>query len=1041
MKRVFNGRVLLLLLWVVLSVVSVLTLPDMGQLSRDKGDIRLPDSAQSIVARDLLQHMDDDNDETYDVVVVWHSGNNAALTAAQREEVDGIVRDLENKEELLGITKMTTHLDSEDIAAQLTADDETTVLTQLSVAESKGTIAEVREQLREVIDPEQVDVYLTGAKVISEDFASTTEDGIKKTEMIAVVFIIVVLVLVFRSPIVPLVSLLTVGVSYIVSLAIIANAVLHVDFPFSSFTQVFLIVILFGVGTDYNILLYTRFKEELSHTDDAWQAAKATIRTSGKTVVYSGLAVFIGFVSLALAEFTLYQAMSAVAIGVGVLVLVLTTLNPFFMALLGKKMFWPSKHFAGHGDSKMWAFLSHNAALRPVISIALVALLTVPFLWQYRGDVHYNDLLEVADHYESKQGINVIEDHFSSGFAAPATVVIDTEKRLDEQLPLRVLDELTEALSKVDGVSEVYSATRPTGERINGLYIDEQTGQLQDGLHDAGEGAFEIGDGLSEAEKKLADRDENGADHVQALIDGTGKAQTGATEVGKAVDQLAAGISEGAEGAQTLKDGLASLEENLALLQGATSELHAGYTELEQGLSGFGTKLTTVSETVSAALRGWEDMSDVVNDLLAQVPNAGSNAQIQDALAAVKEKKAHIDALSSELTQASQDYNEAMTSFRTANAALSEVNSSLTKMKDGAEELKEGAATLQTGLSEGASGSKELSTNTAQLASGLGQIKEGQTSLQTALTTLSEQMGALQDGLHAGSEGLNELRDGLADAEGFLGDLSGSAATHTFFVPDDVLTGDRFQASLDAYMSPNRETTKLTVILETNPYTVEAMDVISEVNETAAAALQGTVLDEATVAVGGQSAINADLREVASGDFLRTAVLMLVGIGIFLVIITRSVKLPIFIIGLLAFAYMTSLAVTEIVSKYLLGVEALSWNVPFFGFILLVAIGVDYSIFLLMRYNELPGDPLTAMKEAARHIGGVVISAAIILGGTFAALYPSGVLTLIQVATLVIVGLALLSVLLLPVMLPGLMRLDQILVRWSGRKRDFSEKG
>lgn len=66
---------------------------------------------------------------------------------------------------------------------------------------------------------------------------------------------------------------------------------------------------------------------------------------------------------------------------------------------------------------------------------------------------------------------------------------------------------------------------------------------------------------------------------------------------------------------------------------------------------------------------------------------------------------------------------------------------------------------------------------------------------------------------------------------------------------------------------------------------------------------------------------------------------------------------------------------------------------------MIIALGVDYSIFLMMRFNEVDGNPVNAILTAAKNIGGVVISAAIILGGTFAALIPSGVITLISGAS------------------------------------------
>ena len=230
-------------------------------------------------------------------------------------------------------------MDNEETANQLVSEDKTTILTQIFVDKKHGSITKVREELQK-IELDEVKTYLTGSELVMEDFVKSTEQGIQKTEIIAIVFIILVLILVFRSPVVPFVSLFTVGISYLVSLGIVAHLVDQFNFPFSNFTQVFLIVVLFGIGTDYNILLYTRFKEEWARNEgDTLAAIKVTYQTAGKTVLFSGLSVFIGFVALFLAKFGLYRATSAVAIGVAVLLFVLMTLNPFFMAILGKKCF------------------------------------------------------------------------------------------------------------------------------------------------------------------------------------------------------------------------------------------------------------------------------------------------------------------------------------------------------------------------------------------------------------------------------------------------------------------------------------------------------------------------------------------------------------------------------------------------------------------------------------------------------------------------------------------------------------------------------
>lgn len=130
-----------------------------------------------------------------------------------------------------------------------------------------------------------------------------------------------------------------------------------------------------------------------------------------------------------------------------------------------------------------------------------------------------------------------------------------------------------------------------------------------------------------------------------------------------------------------------------------------------------------------------------------------------------------------------------------------------------------------------------------------------------------------------------------------------------------------------------------------------------------------------------------------------------------------------------------SLNVVHWLSEALLGQHTLTWNTPFFSFVMLIALGVDYTIFLMLKYRDevaLGGKPQvnvtqTILKSVAM-IGTVVISAAMILGGTFAALIPSGVVTLIQVALVVIVGLILLVVL-IPLVLPAVIKLTD--GRWE----------
>ncbi len=147
---------------------------------------------------------------------------------------------------------------------------------------------------------------------------------------------------------------------------------------------------------------------------------------------------------------------------------------------------------------------------------------------------------------------------------------------------------------------------------------------------------------------------------------------------------------------------------------------------------------------------------------------------------------------------------------------------------------------------------------------------------------------------------------------------------------------------------------------------------------------------------------------------------MMVGLFIILTLLFRSMVIPAYMIGSLLLTYYTAISITELIFVNGLDYAGVSWAVPFFSFVILISLGVDYSIFLLDRFTEEARDDLQAgMVHSMKKMGGVIITAAIILAGTFAAMMPSGVLTLLEVATVIIIGLLLYGLVILPLLIPA----------------------
>lgn len=290
---------------------------------------------------------------------------------------------------------------------------------------------------------------------------------------------------------------------------------------------------------------------------------------------------------------------------------------------------------------------------------------------------------------------------------------------------------------------------------------------------------------------------------------------------------------------------------------------------------------------------------------------------------------------------------------------------------------------------------------------------------------LAAQLKETQAKLKKAGVGLDKIEKGMGSANSYLSSLSNSQASDSFNIPESVLKSDTFKRSVNTYLSADKKTAKITVVLDKDPNSESAMNQVDNLQTKVYNNISGTSLDHSVVAIGGQTATTSDTHHIASSDFLRTAVIMVIGIMIALMVITRSILQPFYILGTLIIAYISSLSITKLISSAVLGEKFLTWNTPFFTFVMLIALGVDYSIFLMMKYREFGSvydTPEKQIQHACAVIGTVVISAAIILGGTFAALMPSGVLTLIQVAIGVIVGLIIL-VFIIPMLVSALIKL------------------
>lgn len=226
----------------------------------------------------------------------------------------------------------------------------------------------------------------------------------------------------------------------------------------------------------------------------------------------------------------------------------------------------------------------------------------------------------------------------------------------------------------------------------------------------------------------------------------------------------------------------------------------------------------------------------------------------------------------------------------------------------------------------------------------------------------------------------------------------------------------------NAYAENHENVAKINLVLNNNPYTEKAFDDIEKLRKDSKQILSDSHIDNAKMLIAGETAQNADIRAASHGDEIRIIILMTVLIMVMLGIQTRSLLAPVYMMATILLSYGAALGFSVFFFQDLLGYKGISYRIPLYTFVFLVALGVDYSIMLISRIREeqkhLPIKD--AVREAVGKTGGVISSAGLILAATFAVLITQPVMELRAFGFAVAVGVLVDTFLVRPIVIPAL---------------------
>jgi RND superfamily putative drug exporter len=349
-------------------------------------------------------------------------------------------------------------------------------------------VNEVRSWLKDV-DPGIV-IGISGSAAVGADLLEAAKDSIANTELFTILLVTVILLFVYRSPLLVAIPLITIFVSFLTATGIVAvltqlgtvNGFEWWEFKVFKTTKIFIVVILFGAGTDYCLFLISRYREELQKGLDRRDAISKAMAAVGTALAASALTTIIGLSMMFFADFGKFSNSGpAIGLCLAITLLASLTLTPALLGALGKVVFWPvsagleDPNHDKQGASQstrfqvFWKWTAWHITAHPGRILVVTFALLSPLAWcglSSGGNVTYDLLSELDPSRPSRQATQLLTEYFPVG-ESNAVVVLARKQgvNFDETGPeqLDAVWALAKRLSDRTDVRRVRSLATPFG--------------------------------------------------------------------------------------------------------------------------------------------------------------------------------------------------------------------------------------------------------------------------------------------------------------------------------------------------------------------------------------------------------------------------------------------------------------------------------------------------------------------------------------------------------------------------------------------------
>ncbi|GLV55459.1 hypothetical protein KDH_23030 [Dictyobacter sp. S3.2.2.5] len=474
-----RGKFVTIAVWLVIAIALVALAPKLADVYDNASTQDIPSNAGSQVAQRLQMEKFPGSRGTPAILVF---SDEKGLSSDDKATIKKVSDWLVSSQKPAAVDKVLSVYTVPQAASQLVSKDNKTmtIIATLTGSSSdtkfQDSVKQMRDYLKSTTRDTAVEAHVTGPAGVITDTVLIFGAVDVKLLLATIGLVLILLILLYRSPILAFLPLIGVGWALQIVNALLGFVGKSGVVGISQQATSIMTVLLFGAGTDYCIFIASRFREELAHTQDKHEAMRNTMRAVGEAITSSAGTVILGLLTLLFTFIGLYYSLGpALIIAVFVMLLAGLTLVPALLVWLGRAAYWPFvpkydptvQQQDAEGDLKgFWGRLGQWTARHRVLAVVGSTIFLIILALGNIGSVPtFNFLTSFRETTDSSTGYNILQKHFPAGTLAPTTVLVRLSgSDADAYKHLAQIDAVTVAAQKASGVAQVQGPTRPTGK-------------------------------------------------------------------------------------------------------------------------------------------------------------------------------------------------------------------------------------------------------------------------------------------------------------------------------------------------------------------------------------------------------------------------------------------------------------------------------------------------------------------------------------------------------------------------------------------------